>query len=334
MKTIRLNEEDVVLVYSTDWHLSDVPPGRRTATYATEILGKIRFAGQVARKYNGVSICGGDVFHAKSARSSGNTFSLANRLIDDLRQHPQGRVFGTHGNHDLWMDSTLSIPQQPLGNLIAAGVYEDLSNGSVIFENHNGSIRVQVDAFPYADDMVTLQRVLNAPPREEGVTSRVILMHQYGNPGPQGSLFGHPTIGYDQMIGCDYDVALWGHDHSRAETVVVGKCKHVRLGSLSRASIAQDEVDRPVSLALIKFNTEGHLFSEFEVPVKALEIAFTQANREVEKVHQSEEVVRFFKEMDVAVETIEATDFRQQMYQLCPVDEMAVYDLAVDCCGG
>ena len=68
--------------------------------------------------------------------------------------------------------------------------------------------------------------------------------------------------------------------------------------------------------------------------MKALEIAFTQANREVEKVHQSEEVVRFFKEMDVAVETIEATDFRQQMYQLCPVDEMAVYDLAVDCCGG
>jgi DNA repair exonuclease SbcCD nuclease subunit len=334
MKAIRLNQPEVVLAYTTDWHLSDVPPGRRAATYASEVLGKIRFAGEVAHRYGGVTICGGDVFHSKNARSSGNTFALANRLIDDLRKHPLGRVFGCHGNHDLWMDSTASIPAQPLGNLIAAGVFEDLSGGSIIFENQDASVRVQVDAFPYADDMVTLERVLNSPPREEGVTSRIILMHQYGNPGSQGSLFGHPTIGYDQMAACDYDLALWGHDHSRAEMVKVGNCTHVRYGSLSRASIAQDEVDRPVALALVTFTSQGRFtVEEINVPVRPLEIAFTQANREVERVQQSEEVERFFKEMDVAVETIESTDPRDTLRQFCPVGEPAVYDLAVELCG-
>ena len=336
MKIIRLDKPEVVLAYTTDWHLTDVPPGRRTATYATEILGKIRFAGEIAHRHGGVSLCGGDVFHAKNARSSGNTFALANRLIDDLRQHPLGKVFGTHGNHDLWMDATASIPAQPLGNLIAAGVFEDLSTGSVIFENNDGSIRVQVDAFPYADDMITLDRVLNAAPREPDVTSRVILMHQYGNPGGQGSLFGHPTIGYDQMAACDYDLALWGHDHSRAETVKAGNCLHVRLGSLSRASIAQDEVDRPVAIALLEFNADGFDFVEIEVPVKPLEIAFTQANREVEHVQKSEEVVRFLQEMDAAMQTIETTDQRETMRQVwltLEAPDPKLFDLSVELCG-
>jgi len=334
MRHIRLHQTDVTFVYSTDWHLTDVPPGRRTATYATEILGKIRFAGETAHKAGGVSICGGDVFHSKNARSSGNTFALATRLIDELRKHPLGRVYGTHGNHDLWQDSTASIPMQPLGNLIAAGVYDDLSTESIIFENRNGTVRVQVDSYPYADDMVTLERVLNAPPREEGVTQRVVLMHQYGNPGDEGSLFGHPTIGYNQMADCDYDLALWGHDHSRTDSVKIGRCRHVRLGSLSRASIAQDEVDRPVALALVRFTPNGDIaLTEVDVPVKPLEIAFRQADREVEKVHQSAEVVRFFKEMDEAVQTIESTDPREMMRQLCPVEEIPVYELAVDCCG-
>ena len=84
---------------------------------------------------------------------------------------------------------------------------------------------------------------------------------------------------------------------------------------------------------LVRFTPNGEIaLTEIDVPVKPLEIAFRQADREVEKVHQSAEVVRFFKEMDDAVQTIESTDPREIMRQLCPVDEPELYNLAVELC--
>jgi DNA repair exonuclease SbcCD nuclease subunit len=333
MKTITLPFEKVNFVFTTDWHLSDVAPGRRAGSYASDILGKIAFVGELAHKMEAVSLCGGDVFHAKSARSYGNTFSLVSRLIRILDQYPRNTVYGTHGNHDLWMDRTDSLPLQPFGVLTSSGVFEDISDrGGVIFENASGSVRVQVDAYPYADDMVTLDRVLNAAPREAQVNYRVVLMHQYGNPGNQGSLHGLPTIGYNQMAESDYDMALWGHDHSRADTVTVGNTTHIRLGSLSRASLSMDEVDRPVNAAVISFSADRVRLKEVPVPVNPLEISFAAADNEVERARKTDEVVEFFQEMDVAVDSIESTDAEHVLRDLCPKDEPKVLDMAVQYC--
>jgi hypothetical protein len=195
-------------------------------------------------------------------------------------------------------------------------------------------INVQVDAWTYqTDDLKALELVLSAAPRDPRAQYRVALLHQYGDPGDQGSMFGHPTIGFNQMASSDYDVALWGHDHSRTEPVTVGKCTHVRLGSLSRASLAEDEVDRPVNLALLGFRKEGVGFKEIPVPVKPLQIAFTAAAAPVEKVHKTEEVATFFKEMDAAVSSITSNDPWEIMRELSGADKKS-YDLAVDLCGG
>lgn len=334
MKTIRLDHSVVSVVFTADWHLSEIPPGKRTDTYADEILGKIHFVGELARKLKGVTLCGGDVWHQKRPQAAGNTFALANRLIEELRQHPFGRAFGTHGNHDIFQDRVDSLPAQPLGNLIAAQVYHDLSTESVIFENQDGSVRVQVDAYPFtSDDMAALERVLHAAPREPGVTHRVVLMHQYGDPGDAPSLYGHPTIGFNRMAGCDYDVALWGHDHSRTNTVTVGRTTHVRLGSLSRASLAEDEIDRPIAAAVFSFTPDGIKFREQFVPAKPLAVAFTIADRAVEKVRESDEVTQFFAKMNVAVAAIHSNDVREFVRSLCPPDEMDIFELTVDLCG-
>jgi len=333
MQVIRLPHDSVNCVFTTDWHLSDTPPGRRTGNYREEILAKVKFCSGLAHQVNGIGLFGGDLFHSKNPRSPGNTFALQTRLEYALRLFPNGTLYGTHGNHDVWMDRTDSIPSQPIGALIASGALTDISNESIIFENNDGSVRVQVDAYPYADDMVTLDRVLNAAPREAGVTYRVVLMHQYGNPGDNPTMFEHPIIGFNQMAGCDYDMALWGHDHSRTDTVTVGNTTHVRLGSLSRASLAMDEVDRPVCAAVISFKAHKIGFKEVPIPVKPLEIAFTAANNEVERVRQSDEVIEFFKEMDTAVTGVESTDPRTVLRELCPADEPKLYDLAAELCG-
>jgi hypothetical protein len=158
-------------------------------------------------------------------------------------------------------------------------------------------------------------------------------MHQYGDPGDLPMMYGHPSIGFNRMADCDYDVALWGHNHSRTNTVQVGNCTHVRLGSLSRASIAEDEVDRPIAAAVFSFTSEGIKYQEKLIPAKPLAVAFTIADRLVEKVRDSEDVTKFFARLETAVADIESNDPRQILKNLCPVEELSVYDLACDVCG-
>lgn len=334
MKNVRIDHDVVNFVYTTDWHLSDVAPGKRLSTYREEILAKLDFSIALANKINAISLCGGDVYHAKNPFARGNSFSLQTRLENTLRRCLTGTEYGTHGNHDISADRQESIPHQPFGTLVASGAFTDLSTESAIFENRDGTIRVQVDAYPFtSDDMMALDRVLHAPPRAPGVDYRIVLMHQYGAPGDAPTLFGHPIIGFDRMAECDYDVALWGHDHSRTETVQVGNCTHVRLGSLSRASLAEDEVDRPISAAIFSFTPEGIRYQEKVIPAKPLHVAFTVADRLVEKVRESDDVTNFFTRMDKAVADIESNDARQILRDLVPVEELSVYLLACELCG-
>jgi len=336
MKTIRLETDDVRLEYDTDWHLSDQPPGNRTGNYREEILAKIRFTVDLCHKIGAVKLCGGDTYHKKSPYNVGaNSHALQTRLQEELRRAPLGTVFGVPGNHDLTMDRWDSIPNQPIGALIASGAFTNLADESVIFENRTGTVRVQVDAYPYChDDMEALERVLNAAPREPGVDYRVVLMHQYGNPGESPTMFGKPIIGFDRMANCDYDLALWGHDHSRTETVQVGNCTHVRLGSLSRASLAGDEVDRPIAAAVFTISEKGVRYKEVTIPAKPLNIAFVDGDRKVVKVDESREVTDFFTAMDTAVAEVESENPRDVVYALCPVEERHIADLVVELCPG
>lgn len=348
MQIIKLDTEILRFVFTTDWHLTDQHPISRTKAYREQVMAKVAFIRDLTQKLKAVGLFGGDMFHAKEPRAVGNTFSLTGRLIDTLYGFYLGKVFGTHGNHDLHMDRVDSIPHQPIGTVIAAAALQDLSTGSVIFENADGSSRVQVDAYPYTnDDMYALQRVLAAPPREEGVTHRIVLMHQYGNPGTNPHMHDKPTIGFNRMAECDYDFALWGHDHSRTETITVGRCTHVRLGSLARAALDSDQVDRPIAAAVLSFKGSKVGFKEVPVPVEPFEVAFVAANRAVEKVRESEEVGAYFKdvaaeseavteylkELDLAVDDGDAAEPVKVMEKLCPAGERATFELAVDLCG-
>jgi DNA repair exonuclease SbcCD nuclease subunit len=330
-QVIRLDSDRVGFAYSTDWHLTDTPPGRRTGNYVEEILAKVEFVGNLAHQIGGVHLCGGDVFHVKSPDSRSNSFSLERRISLAMQISPLHKVFGAIGNHDIFQDLMSSLPKQPLGSLIASGVYHDLSAQHIIFENKSGSVRVLVEAFPYADDEVTLATVLAAPPRPEGVTHRIAIMHQYGHTGGAGLMFGHRTIGYNELADVDYDVMLWGHDHSREKTVQVGNVLHVRLGSLSRASLSGDEINRPVSAALLVFDEERVRFQEKEIPVKPLELAFVHADKPMERTRDHEDVNSFFEGLETAVTGIQSSDPRTVLRQLAG-DDLALADLACELC--
>lgn len=332
MKTVKLHHDKVNFVYSTDWHTSTRPPGRRQDDYQSAILNKVKFICDLTHKIHGIGLCGGDVFHVKNPKSPANGLPLLFALLRQLRQFPTRQVYGAIGNHDILYDRMDSLPHQPLGILVAAGAYHNLNDEPVLFVNEDETVRVLVETFPYEHSGEgALQRLLASGPRPSEATYRIAIVHAYGEPGNGGGMFGE-AIGYNQIKHLDYDYMLWGHDHSRHETVEVGNITHVNLGSLARAAYDYDELDRSVVATILSFATDGVRYKEKEVPVSPLNIAFKAVDKPVQDVAKSDEIKEFFIAMDEQVSDIEATDPSEVLKLICPPDEQSLLNLVKELC--
>jgi hypothetical protein len=333
MLKVRLEDPKnrVNFVYSTDWHLSEIPLGRRKDDYKAAILSKVEFIRGLTERLHGAALCGADVFHYKQPKHIGNSISSIIALLNILRRFPQGCVYGAVGNHDLSYDRMDSLPHQPLGLLIEVGAYYDLNKAPVLFTNADESIKVLVETFPYADESETLMRLQHSGPRMPG-THRIGIVHAYGHPGDAGSMFGARTIGYNELKDVDFDFLLWGHDHSRHETETVGICTHVNLGSLARAAYTYDERERPVVATVLSFAADGVRYKEMPIPVKPIDTVFITADKGVERVQKSEEVKAFFSAMDDAVDGLESTDPLTVIQEVCK-DEPKLLTLLLGLCG-
>ncbi len=327
----RIQHDKVNLTFITDLHMSAVPPGRRGDDYAEAIFAKLKFVRDLTEKLNGVCLVGGDIFHNKVAKSPGNSLAMIELLIRVFGSYPLGKVWGTVGNHDLFADRMDSINSQPLGLLIAAGVYHNLVNDPVLFVNQDESVKVSVETFPYAGGEQTLKNILAAGPRRPDVTHRVGVVHAYGEPGNGGTLYGEPKIGYNQVSHLDFDFLLWGHDHSRKETETVGNITHVNLGSMARAAFSYDEKERPVVAAILSFAQDGIRYKEKDIPVKPLEVVFVHADKGVERAGKSSNVLDFFSQLDEAVDGIEVSEARDIAKQLCG-DDLKLLQLFLELC--
>jgi len=331
MVRIQLPHDKINLVWVTDLHFSEIPPGRRGDDYKGALFAKVDFWSDLTTKLHGVGICGGDVFHEKRPKHPANSFNLIVGLLHAFRKFPTGCIYGSVGNHDLTNDRMDTLPHQPLGLLIAAGVYRDLNREPVLFSNADNTVTVQVQTFPYADGEKTLQALLEAGPRHPEAKYRVGVVHSYGESGDGGTLWGEPKIGYNKLAKLDFDFLLWGHDHSRKETETVGNITHVNLGSMARAAFSYDEKDRPVVAAIISFAEDGVRYKEKPIPVKPLEVAFVHADKGVEKINKSIDVLEFFSQMDEAVDGIETSEPREVLKTLAG-DDPNLLQLVMELC--
>jgi DNA repair exonuclease SbcCD nuclease subunit len=331
MRTVILPHDKVNFIWFTDPHFSAIPPGRRGDDYQAALFEKLNFVRDLTERLHGVGICGGDVFHEKKPKHPANSFGLIVGLLHAFRSFPTECVYGSVGNHDLTNDRMDSLASQPLGLLIAAQVYHDLNKEPVLFTNQDQSVKVSLETFPYADGEKTLERLLNAGPRMPGVNFRVGVVHAYGEPGSGGTLFGEPKIGYNQIAHLDFDFLFWGHDHSRKETETVGNITHVNLGSMARAAFSSDEKDRPVVAQIVSFAADGVRVKEKSIPVKPFEAIFVHADKGVEKVGKSNDVLDFLAKMDEAVDGIETGEPRE-ILQTLAADEPKLLKLILELC--
>jgi hypothetical protein len=190
---------------------------------------------------------------------------------------------------------------------------------------------VEILGFDTGNELDVLDKILKTPKRDDGVDYRIGMAHAMARPGGVQEMHGHPIIGYDLLEDIDFDCFLWGHDHSRVEPTEVGICTHFHPGSLSRAALSQDEVDRKVTVLGLKFTEDGWGFKEREVPTTPLEAAFRVADKKIQKANESTEVQGFVSEMSDSIGSIEVSDPRAVIEGLCG-DDTKLKELILDVC--
>lgn len=319
-KKIILPSNDVVFTWITDIHLSAIAPGRRSDSYRSQIFDKLKFVSDLTHKVGGICLCGGDIFHIKGSHSKANSLNMINEAIRTFGSFPTGKIYSAVGNHDIQFDRMDTIPSQPIGVLIESEVCHCLNNHPVLFTNQTDTVTVSVESFDYASGVDTLAALLNSGERLEGVDYRIGIVHASGVSGESKEFFGDYLIGYKQLKHLDFDVLLWGHDHSRTETETCGNVTHINLGSLARAALSVDETERKVVASVLILGEDKARIREVEVPILPIEQVFRTEDKKVETAKDNSEVKKFFNEMNESVDDITSGDPIEVIEALCVGD--------------
>lgn len=269
------------LVWRTDVHLSDVAPSSRKDDWASTVLDKLAQVGNVARKLSAAAVIdGGDFFHVKSP--SRNTHDLIRRVAEIHKAYPCP-VLGNVGNHDCIYGDYAYLHQQPLGVLFATNVFlrnydryevffgpadnttstvkmypfdhqtETWASGSPFDYRQNPTVPiVRVVGIPYHGTTYDMGRFLALSKGGEDF----LVCHAHVLASAQGgSMFeGEDIIKYDALEAFSPDLYMFGHWHKDQGVVTLGSGKTVvNIGSLTRGSLSQDEVDRKPACAVLTF---------------------------------------------------------------------------------
>jgi DNA repair exonuclease SbcCD nuclease subunit len=279
------------LVWRTDVHLSDRAPSSRTDDWADAVFDKLGQVRDLAREVNAAAIIdGGDFFHNKSPGR--NSHALVNRTAEHHSTYPCP-VYCTPGNHDAVYGDYSFLPQQPLGVLFSTGVFKRLYDEHEAVFTQDG-ITVRVVGIPYHGTTYDMERFTSIQKGDEDIlvcVAHVLASHK------GGTMFeGEDIVKYADLVDTAPDVYLFGHWHKDQGVKEIGGKQFVNIGSLTRGSLSQDNMDRIPSAAVLRCTEQG-----VEIEVKPLNV------RPAEEVFDVEGRARQVKrqvEMDSFVEAI------------------------------
>jgi DNA repair exonuclease SbcCD nuclease subunit len=240
----------VSLLWRTDVHLSDQTPRSRKDDWTATVLGKLAQIGDLARKLkvDGV-LDGGDFFDLKSPTR--NSHALIQRVLSVHRGYPCP-VYGNVGNHDCVYGDYSFLPQQPLGVLYESGAFRRCyDEHEAVFTSKGETVRVV--GVPYHGTKYDLDRFTRIKKGSED--HLVVVAHVLASP-TGGTLFeSEDVLKYADLDTFDGDVFCFGHWHKdQGITETPGGKTIVNVGSLTRGSLSQDDLDRVPSAVLLKFD--------------------------------------------------------------------------------
>jgi DNA repair exonuclease SbcCD nuclease subunit len=241
------------LIWRTDVHLSDRAPSSRTDDWADTVFNKLEQIRKVAEKISADAIIdGGDFFHIKSP--SKNSHELVRRTADLHRLYPCP-VYCVPGNHDCTYGDYSFLPQQPLGVLYSTGVYKRLyDEHEAIFVSPEG-VKVRVVGIPYHGNFYDLNRFKNLKKGDEDVL--ICAAHVLASLDGGKMFEGEDIIRYADLLDTAPDVYLFGHWHKDQGIEKLGSKTFVNVGSLTRGSLSQDDVQRRPACVVLNCSKTG-----------------------------------------------------------------------------
>lgn len=245
---------EIKLVWRTDVHVSDRPPRSRLDDWNETLFGKLRQVGEIAREEGAHAVLdGGDFFHIKSPRETSHETVFR---VADLHKNYPCPVYANVGNHDVVYGDYQFLQRQPLEVLYSTGVFQRLYDDyELILE---GDVTVRVVGVPYHGTEYDFERFKIAKGDEDYLVVCAHVLAREGTGGRGAMYGGEDILGYDQIRDLDPDVWCFGHWHKDQGITEIAKDKWVvNIGSLSRGSLSQDNLDRQPAVAVLGFSEEG-----------------------------------------------------------------------------
>jgi len=260
-------------VTRTDVHLSDHTPVSRTDDWTETVFGKLRQIGDLARRVGADGVLdNADFFDVKAPIR--NSHALVRGVAELHKEYPCP-VYGNVGNHDCTRQDIRNLPKQPLGVLFATGVfqrcYDEHEHG---FLDDDG-MSVRVLGIPFHGNKYDLDRFRAC--KKQGEDYLLVMAHVLASE-KGGTMFDNEdVIKYADLIELapDVDVWLFGHWHKDQGITEIAPGKWViNLGSLTRGSLAWDDVTRQPAVSVITFTREGIEIERHDIEIRPHEEVF------------------------------------------------------------
>jgi len=299
----------IKLLWRTDIHMSDKTPVSRTDDWRATLTKKLKKVGELAKDFDAV-LDGGDFFDIKSPTR--NSHSLVREMIDIHNDYPVP-VYANVGNHDCVYGDYTFLHQQPLGVLFSSGCFKRLyDEHEVIFEKDG--LKVRVVGIPYHGVHYDMERFKSITKGDEDYLVCVahVLASEKG-----GSMFeGEDIVKYSDLENLAPDVWCFGHWHKDQGITEIAPNKWVvNIGSMTRGSLTQDNIERIPYLGSLCFDENGIHLKKIPLEVQPSEEVFDLAKREKEEIRE-DTMTTFVGSLKESLATCSETDLRESVMAL------------------
>jgi DNA repair exonuclease SbcCD nuclease subunit len=255
-------------VLVNDIHLSDRAPSSCTESYNDDLFALLGEVNQLAQRRQAAAIIyAGDVFHHKTpTRTSHGTVM---RLIQTALAAPC-RVFAVAGNHDLSHDRLDSLTEsQPLGVCFSSGVLHELDGWSHLITDNVYGLPWQPT---WDDEHVSAALAVWCTGYDANDGPGLVVTHAPLYPPGQELRFEYyPTARFAEAMG-GHGTVHYGHVHEPHGIYTTGGVTFCNPGALSRGSLHEHNLTRPVSVAV--WDSDTGTFEIVTVPHKSAEQVF------------------------------------------------------------